>query len=193
MDLLRPLLVVTVLASFAAACGTVSVEVTSGSDDGKIDVDRSPGLEPESVSAPGQPPGSSTTSAPLGLLGEGSETTSTSSSTTSVPATTLPATSVPTSTTSAAPVVETTTTLASTTTTVAPTIPLEYHQIDYAVFAWLVIPGPDAGQPVRDRRLPRIRPRRRIQLRCRPSTTGPRSPRGRGTGSHRGRHRRAGR
>ena len=135
MDLLRPLLVVTVLASFAAACGTVSVEVTSGSDDGKIDVDRSPGLEPESVSAQGQPPGSSTTSAPLGLLGEGSETTSTSSSTTSVPVTSLPATSVPTSTTSVAPVVETTTTLAPTTTTVAPTIPLEYHQIDYAVFA----------------------------------------------------------
>jgi len=135
MDLLRPFLVVTVLASFAAACGTVSVEVTSGSDDGKIDVDRSPGLEPESVSDSAQPPGSSTTSAPLGLLGEGSETTSTSPSTTSVPVTSLPATSVPTSTTSVAPVVETTTTLAPTTTTVAPTILLEYHQIDYAVFA----------------------------------------------------------
>ena len=77
-----------------AACGTVSVEVTSESDVGKVGV--------QSTLAPDDP-----------LV------------TQTVPATTASTTASTTSTT----------TTSTTTTTVAPTIPLEYHDTGYAVFA----------------------------------------------------------
>ena len=81
-----------VLVVSTAACGTVSVEVTSETDVGKVGV--------QTALAPDDPPVTQT-----------------------APATT---TSITTSTS---------TTTTTTTTTVAPTIPLEYHDTGYAVFA----------------------------------------------------------
>jgi murein DD-endopeptidase MepM/ murein hydrolase activator NlpD len=82
-----------VLVVLTTACGTVSVEVTSETDVGKVGV--------ETTLAPDDPPVTQTAPA---------TTTSTTTSTTST----------------------STTTTAS---TVAPTIPLEYHDTGYAVFA----------------------------------------------------------
>jgi murein DD-endopeptidase MepM/ murein hydrolase activator NlpD len=137
MRTLRLAVLVAVATLAAAACGTVSVEVTSADDADKIDVDRTPGIEPEPTEAPVPettvPAAPSTTEAGLSLLGEGSETTTSApdASTTTEPITTTtvaPQSETTTTTTTAAP---------TTTTTAAPTttIPLEYHQIDYAVFA----------------------------------------------------------
>ena len=118
--------ILSLAALLAAGCGTVSVEVTSEDDDDKIDVVRTreatPAADDASVTETTAPPAPSTTEVALGVLGEGSETTTSTSSTIT--------------TTTQAPAERTTTTsiTASTTTTRAP-IPLEYHQIDYAVFA----------------------------------------------------------
>ena len=121
-----------VAALFLAACGTVSVEVTSEADD-KIDVERVSEPEPETPVTETAPSTTSTTAAPvLDALGEGSETTlAPESSTTSAPADETTTTSTTT------PVAEATTTTSTTTTTTTTTttIPLEYHQIDYGVFA----------------------------------------------------------
>ena len=81
-----------VLVVSTAGCGTVSVEVTSESDVGKVGV--------QSTLAPDDPPVTQT-----------------------VPATTASTTT------------STSTTTTTTTTTVASTIPLEYHDTGYAVFA----------------------------------------------------------
>ena len=93
-----------------AACGTVSVEVTSETDIGKVGV--------QTTLAPDDPPVTQTAPA------------TTASTTTSTTSTTSTSTTTTTSTTSTS-----TTTTTSTTATVASTIPLEYHDTGYAVFA----------------------------------------------------------
>ena len=93
-----------VLFVSTAACGTVSVEVTSETDVGKVGVQTTLALDDPPV----------TQTAPA-------TTASTTTSTTSTTTTTTTTTSTSTTT--------------STTTTVASTIPLEYHDTGYAVFA----------------------------------------------------------
>ncbi|MGB0501342.1 MAG: hypothetical protein ACPGNP_09150, partial [Acidimicrobiales bacterium] len=100
------------LVMSTAACGTVSVEVTSETDVDKVGVQTTVGPDDLPVAQAATP-----------------TTTSTSTTTTS---TTTSTTSTTTSTTSTS---TTTTTTSTTTTTAAPTIPLEYHDIGYAVFA----------------------------------------------------------
>ena len=100
-----------VLVVSTAACGTVSVEVTSETDVGKVGV--------QTTLAPDDPPVTQTAPA---------TTASTTTSTTSTTTTSTSTTTTTTTTTS-------TSTTASTTTTVASTIPLEYHDTGYAVFA----------------------------------------------------------
>ena len=99
-----------VLIVSTAACGTVSVEVTSETDVGKVGV--------QTTLAPDDPPVTQTAPA------------TTASTTTSTTSTTSTSTTTTTSTTSTS-----TSTTTSTTTTVASTIPLEYHDTGYAVFA----------------------------------------------------------
>ena len=96
-----------VLIVSTAACGTVSVEVTSETDVGKVGVQTTVGPDDPPVVQATTPTTTSTTST-------STSTTSTTTSTTST---------------------STTTTTTSTTTTVASTIPLEYHDTGYAVFA----------------------------------------------------------
>lgn len=93
-----------VLVVSTAACGTVSVEVTSETDVGKVGVQTTLALD--------DPPVTQT-----------------------APATTALTTTSMTSTTTTSTSTTTTTTTTSTTTTVASTIPLEYHDTGYAVFA----------------------------------------------------------
>ena len=100
-----------VLVVSTAACGTVSVEVTSETDVGKVGVQTTLALDDPPV----------TQTAPA----------TTASTTTSMTSTTTTSTSTTTTSTSTT----TTTTTTSTTTTVASTIPLEYHDTGYAVFA----------------------------------------------------------
>lgn len=100
------------LVMSTAACGTVSVEVTSETDVDKVGVQTTVGPDDLPVAQAATP-----------------TTTSTSTTTTS---TTTSTTSTTTSTTSTS---TTTTTTSTTTTTAAPTIPLEYHDTGYAVFA----------------------------------------------------------
>ncbi len=100
------------LVMLTAACGTVSVEVTSETDVDKVGVQTAVGPDDPPVAQAATP-----------------TTTSTSTTTTS---TTTSTTSTTTSTTSTS---TTTTTTSTTTTTAAPTIPLEYHDTGYAVFA----------------------------------------------------------
>ena len=100
------------LVMSTAACGTVSVEVTSETDADKVGT--------QSTVAPDDSPVTQAVTP---------TTTSTSTTTTS---TTTSTTSTSTSTTSTS---TTTTTTSTTTTTAAPTIPLEYHDTGYAVFA----------------------------------------------------------
>lgn len=100
------------LVMLTAACGTVSVEVTSETDVDKVGVQTTVGPDDPPVAQAATP-----------------TTTSTSTTTTS---TTTSTTSTTTSTTSTS---TTTTTTSTTTTTAAPTIPLEYHDTGYAVFA----------------------------------------------------------
>jgi hypothetical protein len=100
------------LVMSTAACGTVSVEVTSETDVDKVGVQTTVGADDPPVAQAATP-----------------TTTSTSTTTTS---TTTSTTSTTTSTTSTS---TTTTTTSTTTTTAAPTIPLEYHDTGYAVFA----------------------------------------------------------
>ena len=93
-----------------AACGTVSVEVTSETDVEKVGA--------QSTVAPDDPPVTQAVTP---------TTTSTTSTSTTTTSTTTSTTSTSTSTTS--------TSTTTTTTTAAPTIPLEYHDTGYAVFA----------------------------------------------------------
>ena len=88
------------LVMLTAACGTVSVEVTSETDVDKVGVQTTVGPDDPPVVQAATPTTTSTTS---------TSTTTTSTSTS--------------------------TTTSTTTTTAAPTIPLEYHDTGYAVFA----------------------------------------------------------
>ena len=103
------------LVMLTAACGTVSVEVTSETDVDKVGVQTTVGPDDPPVVQAATPTTTSTTST-------NTTTTSTSTSTTST-------------TTSTTSTSTTTTTTSTTTTTAAPTIPLEYHDTGYAVFA----------------------------------------------------------
>jgi murein DD-endopeptidase MepM/ murein hydrolase activator NlpD len=103
------------LVMLTAACGTVSVEVTSETDVDKVGVQTTVGPDDPPVTQAATPTTTSTTST-------STTTTSTSTSTTST-------------TTSTTSTSTTTTTTSTTTTTAAPTIPLEYHDTGYAVFA----------------------------------------------------------
>jgi len=103
------------LVMLTAACGTVSVEVTSETDVDKVGVQTTVGPDDPPVVQAATPTTTSTTST-------STTTTSTSTSTTST-------------TTSTTSTSTTTTTTSTTTTTAAPTIPLEYHDTGYAVFA----------------------------------------------------------
>ena len=96
-----------------AACGTVSVEVTSETDVDKVGVQTTVGPDDPPVAQAATP-----------------TTTSTSNTTTSTTTT-----STTTSTTSTTSTSTSSTTTSTTTTTAAPTIPLEYHDTGYAVFA----------------------------------------------------------
>ncbi|MEM8707598.1 MAG: M23 family metallopeptidase [Actinomycetota bacterium] len=119
------LLGLAILSAGATACGTVSVEVTSETDIDKIDVQTTLPPDDPPVTQTAPPTTAAAPATTLGLAaadetaGSGEDAAAESSSTTSSSTST-------TSTTTAAP---------TTTTTVAPTIPLEYHDTDYAVFA----------------------------------------------------------
>lgn len=114
-----------------AACGTVSVEVTSETDVGKVGVQTTVAPDDPPVTQAATPTTSAETDDELSLLGgPDSESTTTSSTTTSSTSTTT-SSSTTTSTTSTT----TTSTTTTTTTTAAPPIPPEYHETGYAVFA----------------------------------------------------------
>ncbi|MEO0495412.1 MAG: M23 family metallopeptidase [Actinomycetota bacterium] len=115
-----------VVAFVAVGCGTVTVEVTGDGDDDKIDVERADATaEPSLLGGPDSDPATASTSS--------TSTTSTSTTLSSSPTTSAAATTTS-STTTVAPM-STTAGPATTTTTVAPTIPLEYHDTGYDVFA----------------------------------------------------------
>lgn len=114
------------LVVLTVACGTVSVEVTNETDVDKVRVQTTVAPDDPPVTQAATPRTPADTDEELSLLGEsGSESTTTTSTTTSATSTTT--TSTTTSTTS--------TSTTTTTSTVAPTIPLEYHDTGYTVFA----------------------------------------------------------
>lgn len=108
-----------VLVVSTAACGTVSVEVTSEIDVDKVGVQTTVTPDDPPVTQAATPLTSADTDEELPLLGEsGPESTTTTSTTMSTTSTTT-----------------TSTTTWTTSTSTAPTIPLEYYDTGYAVFA----------------------------------------------------------